>query len=486
MLNTKPVNKIKNNNTLTGGQAFSSQENLKEGQHNDSNSKEVTLLSSKQQLDNIVNKQSDNHSSHSNHSNHSNNSNQPNNSKYNKMQTFSKINNLNSYDEIEKNSQDNFKFYSDEDNKIVDKLVINNINKNKVQQRRIINNEQNQDKYFVFNDEDNSYVAINNSNTECVITNNNILEYIFNVGSSVGINIKKYIFIISKNELTSNYEFNFINTIFTNNLDMMIKLQNFLYETLNNYDIAEDNNSNKIASEKLEILLLFYYQLIIWLFKNYSQYENKYESNKIIKFFSSLTYRFSILVLKNILKIKNDLSENKYQLNEVVKLKDNLLSEIGNKNKPSYESDDEKSSSSDLSSDNNTSDEITTNSNFMSSSIHKESSIDVDDDNDDVSSNIYDKINIQKNGKKVNKINELFSDENKNKQIINDTVEFDKKNLNSNSNLISEMIKIKEKQSKKLSDISEIESSSHASQTPAYSFNSKSAEKNSKIFNIDI
>lgn len=477
MLNTKPVNKMKNNNTLTGGHVFSSQEKLKEVPHNDSNSKDVTLLSSKQQLENIISKQSDNHS---------NNSNNSNNSKYNKIQTFSKINveddkhNFNSYDEVEKNSQDNFKFYSDEDNKAADKLVINNINKNKVQQRRIINNEQNQDKYFVFNDEDNSYVAINNSNNECVITNNNIIEYIFNVSSSVGINIKKYIFIISKNELTSNYEFNFINTIFTNNLDMMIKLQNFLYETLNNYNISEDNNLNKIASEKLEILLLFYYQLIIWLFKNYSQYEHKYESNKIIKFFSSLTYRFSILVLKNILKIKNDLSENKYQLNEVIKLKDNLLNEMDNKDKPSYESDDEKSSSSDASS-NNTNDEITTNIDFISSSINKESSINV---NDDVSSNIYDKINIQKNGKKISKINELFSDENK--QIINDTVEFDKKSLNSNSNLISEMIKIKEKQNKKLSDISEIESSFISSQTPAYSFNSKSAEKNSKIYNIDI
>ena len=324
---------------------------------------------------------------------------------------------------------------------------------------------------------------MNNSDVECVITNSNIIEYIFNIGSSVGMNIKKYIFIISKNEVTSNYEFNFINTIFTNNLDIMIKLQNFIYETLNNYNITDDNYSDKETcknGDKLEILLLFYYQLIIWLFKNQCQYENKYDNNKIIKFFSSLTYRFSILVLKNALKIKNDLSKNKLQINQIIKLKDNLLDEINNKNNINYDSDNENDDDDDDENDNesdeisnNYSDEITSNSDIVSSSIKSHSSI-----ND--STDIYDKINIQKNGKKVNKINELFSDNLL--KNINDTVEFDKKSTNSNSNLIREMIKIKEKQNKKnkLSDISEVDSSE------TFSFNSKSAEKNSKIYNIEI
>ena len=175
------------------------------------------------------NSRNNNHHNHS--SSHLNNHNSSNNA--NNIKT--EIINPNSYVEIEKSSNNNSKFYSDNDDAIKNKnnvdmlakhtkLAPNNIINNIIPQMHINPQNEHFEKNILFNADDNSYVIMNNNNIECTITNNNVIDYIFNINSSVGLNIKKYIFIISKNEITLSYEFNFINTIFTNDLDIMIKL----------------------------------------------------------------------------------------------------------------------------------------------------------------------------------------------------------------------------------------------------------------------
>ena len=82
--------------------------------------------------------------------------------------------------------------------------------------------------------------------------------------------IKKYIFIITANFQLGINEFNFVNSIFTQNLDSMIKLQNYIYESINQFDSLDVGEAENYKN----ILTLFYYQLIIFIFKNISVYEN--------------------------------------------------------------------------------------------------------------------------------------------------------------------------------------------------------------------
>ena len=128
-------------------------------------------------------------------------------------------------------------------------------------------------------EEINSYIIFSNSEIECIITNDDILK---NMIDNNNIYIKKYIYTLSFNPVLEVNEFNFINSIFTSNLDIIIKFQNFIYDTIN-INLTQNNKNS-------EVLLFFYYQLIIWLFKNMTLFENNLDnnSNKISKVFSSL------------------------------------------------------------------------------------------------------------------------------------------------------------------------------------------------------
>ena len=121
-----------------------------------------------------------------------------------------------------------------------------------------------------------------------------------------------------------NYEFNFINSIFTNNLDIMIQLQNFIYDTLMNFD----NLNVSDTYNYYDTILIFYYQLIIFLFNNYNLYLVSSDQNKISRIYSSLSYRFSSLILKNVFKIKNDIDENNETLNKLILIRTDILSQI--------------------------------------------------------------------------------------------------------------------------------------------------------------
>jgi hypothetical protein len=186
-----------------------------------------------------------------------------------------------------------------------------------------LNNNQNEKNKVEWDNDENSYIIYNDNNIECRLTNENILKSLLNKEFN-DIYIKKYIFITSWNSQIENFEFNFINSSFTNNLDIMIKVQNFIYDTLMNFDNLNVSDTYNYH----DTIMIFYFQLIIFLFNNYNLYLISANKNKISKIYSSLSYRFSSLVLKNILKIKNNIDENNELLNKLIYIRSDLLSKI--------------------------------------------------------------------------------------------------------------------------------------------------------------
>ena len=141
---------------------------------------------------------------------------------------------------------------------------------------------------------------------------------------TLDIGIKKYLFIISWNSQMEIFEFNFIDSIFTSNFDMMIKVQNFIYDTLINFDNLDVSDTYNYK----ESIIMFYFQMIIYLFNNYEKYLINNEQNKISRVYSSIVYRFSSLILKNMFKIKNTIDENNNFLNEMMILRSDIFSQI--------------------------------------------------------------------------------------------------------------------------------------------------------------
>lgn len=173
-----------------------------------------------------------------------------------------------------------------------------------------------------WDDDKNAYVIYNNNNMEDFFTNNDVIKSIIN-GANINKSIKKYFFIIAHNSENNNNEFNFIDSVFTDNLDLIIKIQNELFDLINRNDLFENNDDN------LDNLLIFNYQFIIYLFKK-SNFLNNNDSNKIAKFYSTLTFRFSSLILKQVMKIEN---HNVGLLNDISKLfdiKKDIVSQLNN------------------------------------------------------------------------------------------------------------------------------------------------------------
>jgi hypothetical protein len=170
---------------------------------------------------------------------------------------------------------------------------------------------------------DNNCFDIMENDIKCSITNDQILKSIINVDYNDS-NVKKYIFIAKWNNLEQNYEFNFINSIFTNNFDIMIKLQNFIYDTINNFDNLHISDSFNYR----ETIITFFFQLIIFLFNNVDNFICSVDSCKLSKLYSCITYRFSSIILKSILKINNDVSNNNDIMQKFISTQSNILSRI--------------------------------------------------------------------------------------------------------------------------------------------------------------
>jgi hypothetical protein len=113
------------------------------------------------------------------------------------------------------------------------------------------------------------------------------------------------------------FEFNLIISKFTENIEIMIKLLNFINDYINNNDI----------NENIDKLLIFYFQVIIFLFKNILQV-SKYDKLKLAKYSAYLSYKYSTMILKKISNIEYNNLIIKDNLQSVFEIKKNLLTKL--------------------------------------------------------------------------------------------------------------------------------------------------------------
>jgi hypothetical protein len=184
-------------------------------------------------------------------------------------------------------------------------------------------NDRNQnDKFRAEWDEDkNSYIIYDGDTIEGFFTNSDIIKSIIQ-GSNINKYVKKYFFIISYDKETDTNEFIFIDSIFTDNLELIIRIQNSLFDLINNNEIFN-------SEEQDENLLIFNYQFIIFLFKK-TNYMDNGDTNKIAKFYSTITYRFTSLVLKHILKIENKNITLTNDIEKLFEIKNDISSQLLN------------------------------------------------------------------------------------------------------------------------------------------------------------
>ncbi len=281
------------------------------------------------------------------------------------------------------------------------KMLIGNIDKNNV--NMVINKSLQLDEatksdidIVKWDDIDNCYIFHN----KYKIYNENILKYIVNNETNENL-IKKYIFIISWNSQIESFEFNFINSIFTLNFDIMIKLQNFIYDTLINFDNLNISDTYNYK----ESILMFYFQMIIFIFNNYEIYIKNNEQNKILRVCSSFVYRFSSLILKNILKINDNIDENNNLLNKLLLTRADIFSQINfinNKLERLNQNEQLLITETEINTDDDTK---------QHKIINKKNNQSTNVSDSDNLTNTYNKNVGYKNGKKIKKIKDLFTDE---------------------------------------------------------------------------
>ena len=100
----------------------------------------------------------------------------------------------------------------------------------------------------------------------------------------------------------------------------MIKLLNFVNDYINNNEIDD-------MTENIDKLMIFYYQVIIFLFKNILQV-SKYDKLKLAKYSSYLSYKYSTMVLKKISNIENNNLIIKDSFQNLIEIKKDLLSQF--------------------------------------------------------------------------------------------------------------------------------------------------------------
>jgi len=171
---------------------------------------------------------------------------------------------------------------------------------------------------IIYDEQSSSYIIIDYDNEKKTLKNEDILNYIFNHKENEL--IKKYIFTINYNMINKQFEFNFIVSKFTENIEIMIKLLNFINDYIN-------NNEKDIMSENIDKLMIFFYQIIIFIFKNILQV-SKYDKLKLAKYSSYLSYKYSTMVLKKISNIENNnlIINNTFQ--SLFDIKKDLLSKF--------------------------------------------------------------------------------------------------------------------------------------------------------------
>ena len=177
--------------------------------------------------------------------------------------------------------------------------------------------DKNIDSYANWDEDKNSYIIYENNEICGYFNNNDILRSII-TGSNQNKYIKKFFFIISFNKENEVYEFNFIDSVFTNNIELVIRIQNFMFDLINQTDLLEDDSQ--------ENMLIFNYQLIIYLFQK-NNFVNA-DPTKIAKFYSTITYRYSSLVLKNVMKIESKNMSIASDITKLIEIKKDIYEQI--------------------------------------------------------------------------------------------------------------------------------------------------------------
>jgi len=171
----------------------------------------------------------------------------------------------------------------------------------------------------IYDDQSSSYIIIDYDNLKKTLKNEDIINYIFNHKDNEL--IKKYIFTINYNVSNKQFEFNLIVSKFTENIEIMIKLLNYINEYINN------NDNNDDIAENIDKLMIFYYQVIIFLFKNILVV-SKYDKLKLAKYSSYLSYKYSTMVLKKISNIEKNNLIIKDTFQSLFDIKKDLLSQF--------------------------------------------------------------------------------------------------------------------------------------------------------------
>ena len=186
---------------------------------------------------------------------------------------------------------------------------------------QIENNIKNNLIHAEWDEDKNAYVIYDGDIIEGFFTNSDIIKSIIQ-GFNINKYIKKYFFIIAYDKETDTNEFNFVDSVFTDNLELMIRTQNSLFDLVNHNEILNNQDQN-------DNLIIFNYQFIIYLFKK-SNYLNNNESTKISKFYSTITYRFTCLILKHTMKIENMNITLTNDITKIIDIKNDISSQLSN------------------------------------------------------------------------------------------------------------------------------------------------------------
>jgi len=199
--------------------------------------------------------------------------------------------------------------------KIVEEPVLNH-------EANHVNNEINNDFSQVFYDIENNMYVIKNE-AESKFTNNDVID-IINSKKNNNNTISEYFFKL-KGDPQNGYEYDFINTPFTTNIDVMMRIQNFIYDIIQQYDQLSLTRDDNLDSKNN--LIFFYYQLIIFFYKTTLPL---HDTIKAAKIGATITYRFSSIILKNIISMQEQTDNIKQYISELAVAKNTIIQKLSN------------------------------------------------------------------------------------------------------------------------------------------------------------
>ena len=108
-------------------------------------------------------------------------------------------------------------------------------------------------------------------------------------------------------------------SVLTENLDMLIELENSIFTIINN-----DEFETKELKHKTN-LILFFYQIVMFIYKSTFNY---YDDSKLKTIYNILSYRFSLIILKQIYNLKDEIKYLNSNFKESLEIKHKLESKI--------------------------------------------------------------------------------------------------------------------------------------------------------------